>query len=136
MSLRSGNAIDCGKEEVEFDPKLDKPSNDYLESNYDGICFLDAESWKYYLPILIEFTIKNYTFSNSMVIDSFISSLRPPDREPPRFGALTEKQEKIIIELLDRLAFDEQSNWKAEAILALEEYWAPGALYRKSSKHQ
>lgn len=130
ISLRSGRAIDSRREEIEFDSKLDVPTNEYLEKNYDGICFLDQESWKYYVPILIEFTIKNYVSSSSMVIDSFISSLRPPDRVPPRFGALNEKQEIIIIEFLDKLAFDEQSNWKKEAMLALEEYWAPGALYR------
>jgi hypothetical protein len=37
-----------------------------------------------------------------------------------------------VVTLLDTLAFSEASKWKSEAIIALEEYWAPGALYRPS----
>ena len=135
MTLRSGKSVDSGREEIEFNRLLDKPSYKYLEDNYDGICFLDPQSWKYYLPILIEFSIKNYTSSNSMVIDSLLASLRPPDRKPSRFRSLNKEQENVIIEFLDKLAFDEQSNWKKESMLVLEEYWAPGALYRDRDRN-
>ena len=130
MTLRSGNEVDNYSDILPFDALLDEPTDEYLESYYDGINYLDTGSWKHYLPILINFTLRNYTTNTSMVIDSFVSSLRPPDREPPRLKTLNKQQEDIIVKVLDILAFDEKSICKEEAILALEEYWAPGALYR------
>ena len=132
ITLRSGNEIDDYNDTLPFDALLDEPTDEYLETYDIGINYLDADSWKFYLPILINFTLRNYTTNTSMVIDSFIASLRPPDREPPRLGALSKQQEEIIVKVLDILAFDEKSIFKGEAILALEEYWAPGALYRNN----
>jgi hypothetical protein len=65
-----------------------------------------------------------------MTVDAFLASLRPPDREPPRLGSLSIEQETEVVALLDKLAFEDSSAWKAQAVTALEEYWAPGALYR------
>jgi hypothetical protein len=60
-----------------------------------------------------------------------LSSLRPPEREPPRFAVLTKDQEELIGAFLDVLAFDEASVWHDLAMQVLEEYWIPGALYRR-----
>jgi hypothetical protein len=130
ICLRAGNAMDNYEEPPKYDPIVDKPTDEYLEKYYWGIAYLDPDSWKHYLPILINYTIRNKVNSGAMVIDSFLASLRPPDREPPRLGSLSIDEEKAVIEVLDSLAFSEDSGWNETAIMLLEEYWAPGALYR------
>ncbi len=50
-------------------------------------------------------------------------SLRPPDREPPRLSVLTAEQKSVIIKFLERMAFEERSDYQDEAIEVLEEYW-------------
>jgi hypothetical protein len=130
MSLRGGYARDEYREPPPFDPELDRPTPEYLERYYWGIAHLDAESWRYYLPILIEYTLRDITNGQSMAIELFLASLRPPDREPPRLESLSVEQKAEVVALLDKLAFEDSSAWKSQAITALEEYWAPGALYR------
>ena len=130
MSLRGGNARDEYREPPPFDPEVDEPTPEYLERYYWGIAHLDAESWRYYLPILIEHTLQNITNPASMAVDAFLASLRPPDRKPPRLDSLSPAEKAEVTRLLDRLAFGDDSAWKSQAITALEEYWAPGALYR------
>jgi hypothetical protein len=130
MSLRGGNAIDNGQHPPPYDSIADDPSDSYVEENHWGIHHLDAESWRHYLPILCEYSTQNMSNTLSSAVDTFLFSLRPPDRNPPRFGILTQADRQQIVSLLDRLAFDNASVWQEEAMLALEEYWAPGALYR------
>jgi hypothetical protein len=65
-----------------------------------------------------------------MVIDAFLSSLRPPDRQPPRLASLSVEQESVVSAFLDIMAFDDVSVHQELARTALEEWWAPGALYR------
>lgn len=133
MSLRGGYACDQYREPPAFDAELDRPTPEYLERYYWGIAHLDAESWRYYLPIFIEHALRNIANPGSMAVDAFLASLRPPDREPPRLESLSAEEEAEVIRLLDRLAFGDDSAWKSPAITALEEYWAPGALYRRRS---
>ncbi len=66
-----------------------------------------------------------------MVAEALLWSLRPPDREPPRLGSLSAEQEAVVVAVLDVLAFDERSLDRDLAMQVLEEYWIPGALYRK-----
>lgn len=130
MSLRGGAAIDDNHTAPPFDFEVDRASPEYLEKYYWGISHLDAVSWRYYLPILTEHTLRNFATSESNAVDAFLASLRPPDRDPPRFTSLTTDQERAVVAMLDTLAFDEASKWKSQAMLALEEFWAPGALYK------
>ena len=134
MTLRSGNEIDNYDNPISFEELIDVPNDKCLEDFYYGMSYLDSKSWKYYLPIFIDYSLRNYITSNSIVIDSLISSLRPPEREPPRLSTLNEEQKKAIVTFLDTLAFDNKSIWKNEAMVALEEYWAPGALYKSRGK--
>jgi hypothetical protein len=126
--------LDDGGVPPQFDTKLDTPTPEYFEANHCGISYLDSASWRYYLPLLSAYALKNLSHANSMAIESFLSSLRPPDRDPPRLESLTPDEKAAVVALLDRLAFDDASVWKSQAITALEEYWAPGALYRTSNE--
>jgi hypothetical protein len=130
MSLRGGNAVDSYAAAPAFDSELDDPTDSYLESHYWGLAYLDPVSWRHYIPRLIEYALKHKGNSGTMVVDAFLASLRPPDREPPRFADLSAEQENVLVALLDVLAFDDDSVWSNGAALVLEEYWAPGALYR------
>ena len=130
MSLRGGNARDSYEAVPTFDPAADKVTPEYLEAHYWGISHLDNQSWRFYLPHLLGHALQNISNPTSSATDTFLFSLRPPDRDPPRFGLLSGAEEQAVVAVLDRLAFSEGSVWREPAMIALEEYWAPGATYR------
>jgi hypothetical protein len=130
LTLRGGDALDNHASPPPFDEALDEATDAYLEKFSWGIAHLDPASWRHYVPRLIEYAIEHRTVASGLVIDAFLSSLRPPDRTPPRFGSLSNDQEAAIVAILDILAFSTESAWAREAAIALEEYWAPGSLYR------
>lgn len=130
MSLRGGNALDDYETAPAFDPVIDKVSSKYLEKYYLGITHLDSESWRFYLPHYLVHSIHNISDPSSTAVDFFFASLRPPDRDPPRFGALSKEEEAAVVAVLDQLAFSDESAWREQAMIALEEYWGAGATYR------
>jgi hypothetical protein len=136
MPLRAGNALDDYEEPPVFDPQVDVPTEAYLEAFYWGLPYLDSQSWRYYLSFFIEYAVHHISDSKTMAVDALLSSLRPPDREPPRFKALSQQQREAVIAVLDMLAFCDESVWKEQAIVALEEYWGPGAIYGESNEEE
>lgn len=82
------------------------------------------------MPYLLGYALQKISDPNSMTVGQFLSSLRPPDREPSRFGSLSQEVQALVVSVLDRLAFSDQSVWQDLAMVALEEYWVPGSLYR------
>lgn len=133
MSLRAGNAADNYELGPPFDQALDEITSTYLENHFWGLSHLDSQSWLFYLPHFLDYSIENIANPASNAIEAFLFSLRPPDRDPPRFGALAVEQEQAVVAVLDQLAFAEHSAWKDPAMIALEEYWGPGATYREQS---
>jgi hypothetical protein len=129
VTLRGGNDLDDYRQPSPFDKDLDAISDAYLEQYFWGVGFLDPASWRYYLPYLIEYAIRNSRRSNN-VTDALLNSLRPPDRNPPRLASLSPEQEAAVTSALDHLAFADESAYKDLACQALEEWWTPGALYR------
>ncbi len=92
---------------------------------------LDPASWRYYLPILMRHGLDRFRGrAPSMSTDTLPFSLRPPDRDPPRFATLSPEQNAAVSQFLDLLAFDPRSMHTDDAMTAMEEYWAPGATYR------
>lgn len=132
LTLRGGNAVDSYATPPPRDPAIDTPSEGYLETHaYFALPHLDAASWRHYLPRLIAYALSRLDDPGSMVTEGLLWSLRPPDREPPRLGSLSAEQEAVVVAVLDVLAFDERSVHQDLAMQVLEEYWAPGALYRR-----
>lgn len=133
MTLRAGDAVDAYADPPPYDPAVDEPTDAYLEKYaFSGLPYLDGASWRHYLPRLIDYAfhhLHRHT-PGTMAIDGLLSSLRPPDREPPRLGSLTPAQEAVVVAFLDALAFGEHSVHQDFAMQVLEEYWVPGALYR------
>ena len=129
ISLRAGNAMDDYDQPLPFDEEIDRVTDEYLNHYSSGIRYLDPVSFRHYLPHLIEYALRHLQ-QGSNVGDSLIDNLRPPDHEPPRLASLSEEQEAVVVRFLDALAFSEASAHKEAALQALEEWWAPGALYR------
>ncbi|MGH7553984.1 MAG: DUF6714 family protein [Longimicrobiales bacterium] len=137
MTLRGGDAVDNYDEPPAHDPAIDNSTDEYLDTYaFTGLAFLDAASWRHYLPSLIDYALRNFrdAASVSLAIDGLLYSLRPPDRDPPRLGSLSSEQEAVIVEFLDTLAFGDESTHNDLAMQVLEEYWVPGALYRKTEE--
>jgi uncharacterized protein DUF6714 len=132
ISLRGGNAIDSYGTPPPYDPEVDALTDDYLATyTFWGLGYLDAPSWRHYLPHLIAYTFGHITSLNTMAPEGLLSSLRPPDREPPRLATLTPEQEAIIVAFLEELAFSDDTRlYQEDAMQILDEWWLPNARYR------
>jgi uncharacterized protein DUF6714 len=133
LTLRGGDAGDSCSEPPPYDPAANEPTDAYLERYaFSGLPYLDPASWRHYLPRLILYACRHLTDTHTMVIDGLLSSLRPPDRVPPRLASLTAEQEDVVRAFLEYLALgDEPSPHRDFAMQVLEEWWLPNSLYRK-----
>ena len=131
LTLRGGNAVDGYDEADRFDPACDEPTDAYIEGYaFWGLGYLDAQSWRHYLPRLIGYALRRPD-DPAMAVEALLRSLRPPDRYPPRLGTLTAEQEAVVVAFLGTLAFgDSSGHLRNEAQQALEEWWLPGARHR------
>jgi len=131
LTLRGGNAVDGYDEAEPFDPACDEATDAYIEGfTFWGLIYLDARSWRHYLPRLMAYTFRHPN-DPAMASEALIRSLRPPDRYPPRLATLTAEQEAIVVAFLETLALeDADEHLQAEAQQALEEWWLLGARHR------
>jgi hypothetical protein len=132
ISLRGGNAIDSYGTPPPYDPEVDTLTDDYLATyTFWGLGYLDAPSWRHYLPHLIAYTFRHITSLNTMAPEGLLHSLRPPDREPARLATLTPEQEAVIVAFLEQLAFSDDTRlYQEDAMQILDEWWLPNARYR------
>ena len=135
LTLRGGNEIDSYSRPQPHDPDQDRETDEYFERfAYWGLIYLDARSWRHYLPALIDYTFRRPD-DPAMVTEALVRSLRPPDRYPPRLGTLTPEQEAVIAALLERLAFDDEwTGVREDAQQALEEWWLPNPRSRPTAE--
>ncbi len=131
LTLRGGNAVDSYDDAEPFDPACDDPTDAYIEGfAFWGLGYLDAQSWRHYLPRLISYAFRRPD-DPAMAVEALIRSLRPPDRYPPRLATLTAEQEAVVVAFLESLALgDSTSHVQDDARQALEEWWLPGARHR------
>jgi Family of unknown function (DUF6714) len=131
LTLRGGNAVDGYDEAESFDSTLDAPSDAYIEGfAFWGLGYLDAESWRHYLPRLISYAFR-HPDDPAMAVEALIRTLRPPDRYPPRLATLTAEQEAVVVAFLEAVGLgDGMSHVRDDAQQALEEWWLPGARHR------
>lgn len=136
LTLRGGDAVDGYDEPPAYDPAVDEPTDAYLEKYaFNGVTYLDAVSWRHYLPRLIDYALRQPGRSRTMVIEGLLWSLRPPDREPPRLATLTAEQEAVIVAFLEHLAFHDDAIPERDlALQVLEEWWLPNARYRRRAE--
>jgi hypothetical protein len=127
--------VDGYSQPMSFDPAEDEPTDAYLkEFAFWGLGYLDARSWRHYLPRLIDYALRCPN-DPAMVTVALIRTLRPPDRYPPRLATLTADQEDVVRSFLEHAALDDVIlNVQAEAQQALEEWWLPNARCRPTAK--
>jgi hypothetical protein len=129
MTLRGGDAVDAYQAAPPFDVLVDAISDDYLEAHPWGSGYLDATSWRHYLPFMMDYALRRLD-ATSEVTDALLTSLRPPDRDPPRLATLSAAQETIVLRVLDVLAHSDRSANVDLAAQVLGEWWTPGAIPR------
>ena len=127
MTLRGGDALDLDRPAPPFDVLVDAISDDYLEAHPWGSGYLDAASWRHYLPFMMEYALRHLTEASD-VTDALLTSLRPPDRNPPRLATLTKAQETAVLRFLDVMAYNADSASMDLAAVVLSEWWTPGAI--------
>ena len=127
MTLRGGDALDLNKPAPPFDVLVDAISDEYLEAHPWGSGYLDAVSWRHYLPFMMEYALRHITEASD-VTDALLTSFRPPDRHPPRLGSLTKPQETAVLRFLDVMAHSADSASVDLAAVVLSEWWTPGAI--------
>jgi hypothetical protein len=136
LTLRGGNAVDSYDHAEPFDPARDEPTDAYIEGfAFWGLGYLDAASWRHYLPRLISYAFRRPD-DPAMAVEALIRSLRPPDRYPPRLATLTAEQEAVVVAFLETLALgDGAGHLQDDAQQALEEWWLPDARHRPRPEH-
>jgi len=134
LTLRGANAVDSYDEPTPFDPAEDEPTDAYLEAfAFWGLGYLDARSWRHYLPRLIDYAFRRPD-DPAMVTEALVRSLRPPDRYPPRLATLAAGQEDVVRSFLEQVALgDVLPHVQDEAQQALEEWWLPNARSRPTA---
>ena len=127
MTLRGGDALDRNHPAPPFDVLVDAISDEYLEAHPWGSGYLDATSWRHYVPFMMEYALRHITEASD-VTDALLTSFRPPDRNPPRLGSLTKVQETAVLRFLDVMAHSETSASMDLAAVVLSEWWTPGEI--------
>jgi hypothetical protein len=135
LTLRGANAVDSYDYPEPFDAALDEPTDEYLERlTFWAMPYLDARSWRHYLPRLIEYALA-HPDDPAMVVEATVRSLRPPDRVPVRLTTLSREQEDVVVRFLEHLALsDDEEGSRDDARAALEEWWRPGAHLRAQAE--
>jgi hypothetical protein len=129
ITLRGGDRLDDCGECPPYEAVIDAVSDEYLESFHWGIGYLDAASWRHYLPHLADYVIRHFD-QGTLVGEWTIASLSAPDREPPRLTTLTLLQEEAVVKFLEFMAFADGSSHQESACRAIDEWWSPNPLYR------
>lgn len=126
LTLRGAYAVDGYDRAEPFDPSQDEPTEEYLETfAFWGLAYLDAQSWRHYLPRLIDYTLRRHD-DPAMVTEALLRSLRAPDRYPPRLASLSADQESVVTAFLEHVARREDDDGLAdEAQQALAEWFGP-----------
>ena len=137
LTLRGANAVDSYERPEPFDSALDEPTDEYLERHtFWAMPYVDARSWRHYLPRLIEYAL-THPSDPAMVVEATVRSLRPPDRVPARLTTLSRAQEDVVVGFLEQLALtDDEGGSGDDARSALEEWWLPGAFLRPQADAQ
>jgi len=135
ITLKQGDDIDAyGKSSEEKNAVLNdwrSIPDEYLVQYQNGLIYLDAQSWRYYLPAFLRHAVCNAN-RVSPATDACLSNLRPPDKEPPRLKTISPTERTAIVSALEYLAFDLGSVYQETACQVLEEYWVEKSLYGDS----
>jgi hypothetical protein len=74
LTLRGGYVLDGYKKPEAFDAAIDTVSDNYFERYWWGLAHLDPRSWRYYVPHLIEYSLRR-RHEHSLVVDGLLTSV-------------------------------------------------------------
>ena len=101
LTLRGGERVDSYDYPAPYDAELDAPTDEYIEQfAFHAMPFLDAKSWRHYLPRLMDHAFRRPDEPTGLVLQALIRSLRAPDREPPP-GERATRLARVRTELLE-----------------------------------
>jgi hypothetical protein len=91
LTLRGADAVDGYDSPEPYDAEVDAPNDEYLERfGFWAMPYLDARSWRHYLPRLIEYALA-HPDDPAMVVEATRSGgvpMRPCVRRPSRRRAV------------------------------------------------
>lgn len=126
-----GSVLDQQKARLlDQDTSWDQVPDSSLEECTSAICHLDPESWRYYLPAYLVWSIRNYQHSDAIMIDFTIYSLKLTEDndllteyEMNRFRLLDHEQSVAVYKFLDFMAEQDEFVDSSAADEAITLYW-------------
>lgn len=112
----------------------------HVEHCTTALCHVDPVSWQYYIPRYMEWSLRSFKTSDSVVSDFTIYTFERVDEQPDlveyameRFRRLTPAQSKVVARFLRYMARHGDDADDVVALRALERHWAafeePGAQH-------
>lgn len=104
--------------------------NEWIEQHPSSLCFVDPQSWQYYIPAYMTWTLKNFQTSDSITAEMTIYKFRLFDNNPDlnleqmkRFQQLNQKQSAAVCRFLRYMSQDDDRVDGGAAKEALQKYW-------------
>jgi hypothetical protein len=102
----------------------------YVEECPSALYHVDPESWRYYVPRYMEWSIRHFRSSDSFLVDSTIYGFNPStdatllEHEMERYRTLTAEQAQAVCRFLRYMARHADHADADAADDALRKYWA------------
>jgi hypothetical protein len=115
---------------LDTDESWDQVRDDDITECPTALCHLDADGWRYYVPVYMIWSLRHFRASHSIVSDFTIYTFDPDSGYPrlsehnmERFGLLNQAQSRAVCWFLRYMAANEDHADVRIARLALDEFW-------------
>ncbi|MFO0800167.1 MAG: DUF6714 family protein [Gemmataceae bacterium] len=115
---------------LDVETSWDQVPDSFIEGCTTALCYLDPESWRFYIPAYMIWSLKNFRVSNSVVSDFTIYTFNPSGSDASgreyhmaRYRMLDEAQSRAVCLFLRYMLANEDRADGSAANLALTEYW-------------
>jgi hypothetical protein len=108
--------------------------DDHIAECTTALCYLDPESWRYYIPAYMIWSLRHLRISNSCIIDATINAFVPSnvdvaldEHSMERYRLLSVEQSKAVCRFLRYMArYDAMSSDYVDPFIsmALQKHWA------------
>src|SRR5262245_43324220 len=139
ISLHEAEVIDVwgSNEERAAARRIDKENSweeipdQHIEECTSALSHVDPESWRYYIPRYMEWSLHNFRTSDSVVSDFTIYSFAPSGKNKPelreyslqRYRLLTPQQSRVVYLFLRYMAKHDDHADTRVANEAMRKYW-------------
>lgn len=115
---------------LDTDQEWEEIPDEHIEECTTALCHVDPESWRYYIPRYMEWSLSHFRTNDSFVSDSTIYTFDPSSTNPAlteysmaRYRQLTPEQSRAVCRFLRYMA---QNGDHADDVIAeeaLRKYW-------------